>query len=341
MTDPVSLTFAIAGIPGIFKSSVDCFQYIRLGQRFGKDFGFCLAKLEAAQVRLTRWGEPIGLLEDKVDIKGPYRDEDIIKAYEWLGQIEAAFEEAKAISAKYADSKKKKGKDMDLEPLDEEQTLEPGSSIKSLVVSLRSISRERQRHFSLPRKITWALYGKDSFDSLIEELVTLISNLVELFPSNRHRLEELCKQEVSGLKEESVLSLVEVLRNDDGKLKNTDDEILSSAIATHIGSHRLEFRHVKVEGDGIHRFGDEYGFGSGAKPGNLKVDGMDIKGDGHTHAGHVFYGQQGAQGMRSYSKGISASRIQKVEAEGALEESEAPASRRSREEKGDSSGSPE
>ncbi|KAF1828161.1 hypothetical protein BDW02DRAFT_485418, partial [Decorospora gaudefroyi] len=197
------------GIPGIFKSCLDCFQYIRLGQRFGKDFGFCLAKLEAAQVRLTRWGEPIGLLEDKVNIKGSYKDADIIKAYEWLGQIEAAFEEARAVSAKYADSKKKKGKDMDLEPLDEEQILESGNSIKSLVVSLRSITKERQRHLSLPRKITWALYGKDSFDSLIEELVTLINNLVELFPSNKHQLEELCKQEVGCLKEESVLNLVE------------------------------------------------------------------------------------------------------------------------------------
>lgn len=153
MADPISLTFAIAGIPGIFKSYVDCFQYIRLGKRFRRDFGFCLAKLEAAQVRLTRWGEPVGLLEDKVDIKGPYKDTDIIKAYEWLNRIEAAFKEAKTLSDKYADSKKEKGKDMELEPLDEENTLESGSSLKSLVVSLRSITKERKRHISLPRKI--------------------------------------------------------------------------------------------------------------------------------------------------------------------------------------------
>jgi Prion-inhibition and propagation len=234
MADPVSLSFAIAGIPSIFTSCVDCFQYVRLGQRFGKDFGFCLAKLEAAQVRLTRWGEPIGLLENKVDIKGPYKDADVIKAYKWLGQIEAAFEEAKEVSAKYADKQTKKGKHGDLELLDEENTLKSGSSIMNLVVSMKTVSRERQKHLRLPRKMSWALYGKDSFDSLIEDLVALISDLVELFPSTKPRLEELCKQEVGGLEKESVLDLVKVLKSEDEKSNKTDDEILSKAISDHI-----------------------------------------------------------------------------------------------------------
>lgn len=147
---------------------------------------------------------------------------------------------------------------------------------------------------------------------MIEELVTLISNLVELFPSNKHRLEELCKQELSDLEQESIFNLVEILRNDDEKLKNTDDEILSRAIVSHNESRRLEFYHVKIDGDGIQRFGDEYGLGSGVKPGNLKIDGMEIKGCGYTHAGHVFYGQLGVQGMRSYREAISANRSQKV-----------------------------
>jgi Prion-inhibition and propagation len=312
MADPVSLSFAIAGIPGIFTSCVDCFQYIRLGQRFGKDFGFCLAKLEAAQVRLTRWGEPIGLLENKVDIKGPYEDADVIKAYKWLGQIEAAFEEAKETSAKYADRQKKKGKHGDLELLDEENALESEKSVRNLVASMRTVTKERQKHLSLPRKITWALYGKDSFNSLIEDLVTLINDLVELFPSNKPRLEELCKQEIGGLEKESVLDLVEVLKfevlkNEDEKANKTDDEILSKAIGDHIETHRLEFGDVKVDGNGITRLGDEHGYLSRVKPGNLKVGTLDIKGSGYTHAGHVFYGSQGAQGMHSHGRGTQPS----------------------------------
>ncbi|KAH7350237.1 prion-inhibition and propagation-domain-containing protein [Pyrenochaeta sp. MPI-SDFR-AT-0127] len=302
MTDPASFALAVAGLPAIFVSCVDCFEYIRLGRRFGKDFGFCLAKLEAAQVRLTRWGEPIGLLENKIDVKGAYKEADIIKAYEWLGQIEATFEEARETSAKYAEKQQKKGRHGDLEILDGDKIPGANNSTKSLVMSMKTMARNRQKHLSLPRKITWALYGKDSFDSLIEDLVSLINDLVELFPSTKPRLQELCNEEIGKLDKESVLDLVEVLKNDDKNLDNTDDKILSKTIDDYIEAHRHEFHDIKIDGSGTNRFGDEHGFQAGVKPGSIKVDGMDIKGSGYTHAGHVFYGPQGAQGMHSYAK---------------------------------------
>jgi len=214
---------------------------------------------------------------------------------------------AKETSAKYANRQKKKGKHWDLELLDEENALESENSIRNLVASMRTVTKEGQKHLSLPRKITWALYGKDSFNSLIEDLVTLINDLVELFPSNKPRLEELCKQEIGGLEKESVLDLVEVLKNEDGKTNKIDDEILSKAIGDHIETHRLEFGDVKVDGNGITRLGDEHGYLSRVKPGNLKVGTLDIKGSGYTHAGHVFYGSQGAQGMHSHGRGTQPS----------------------------------
>ncbi len=291
MAEPVSLSLAIAGIPAIFTSCVDFFQYVRLGKRFGKDYGVSLAKLEAAQVRLTRWGEPIGLLDNKVDIKGPYNDADIRQAYDWLTQIQAAFEEANDTSTKYSDKQQKNGKHRDLELLDEDATLESGSSIKNLVISLKGVVKERQKNLSLPRKMAWALYGKDNFDALLEDIVTLINNLVELFPSIKPRLVELCKQEVGDLEKGSVLELAELLKNNYENLNNTDDEILSKVISDHVKAHSLEFSNVNIDGDGINRFGDEYGYSSGVRPGNLKVDGMHIKGSGFTHAGHVFNGK--------------------------------------------------
>lgn len=302
MADPVSLSFAIAGIPGIFRACVECFQYIRLGQRFGDDFGFCLAKLEAVQLRLTRWAEPIGLLEGKIELDSSYRDEDIIKAYKWLGQIEAAFEEAKKTSAKYADKQKAKGSQMKLELLDEDDKMGSDNSIGALVASVRTVTKERQKRLGFSRKITWALYGKDDFDSLIEDLVSLTNDLVELFPLNKPRHEELCKQEICGLEKESVLALIHVLKNEDENSSKTDDEILIRVISDHIETHRLEFGNVKIDGNGTVRLGDEYGYQSGVKPGNVKVGTIDAKGDAYIHSGHVFYGPRGAQGMHSYGK---------------------------------------
>lgn len=293
MPDPISLVTAITGIPGIFKSCVDCFQYVRLGRRFGKDYGVCVAKLEAAHIRLTRWGEPLGLLQDKVEVQGPFTDEDIIRAYELLGLIKATFEEAQEAAAKYADSRRKKGKDKELKLIDEEQ-MELGSSIKLLVTSLKSVSKERQRNLSLPRKITWALYGKDSFDSLIGDIVTLTSNLVELFPSNERRMKELCQEEVNNLGDECISELGRVLQNDDEMLPNTDDAMLSETICAYVESHRLQFRNVNIDGQAITHLGDTHHFGSGVKPGNVSVDGMTISGSAYTHAGHVFHEKQGA-----------------------------------------------
>jgi hypothetical protein len=302
MTEPVSFALALAGIPSIFVSCVDCLQYIRLGRRFQKDFGFCLAKIEAAQLRLTRWGEPFGLLESKFEIQGPYEEADVIKAYNWLTQLEAAFEEAKETSDKYSKKQKERGKQRDLEFLNEDDELAPDTSTKKLVVSMKEITNKRQKHLSLPRKITWALYGKDSFDSLTSDIVSVTNNLVELFPATNPRLQELCLEETNALDNESVLQLVQVLKSDDEESNNTDDPMLSRVIEEYIEAHRLEFRNITVDGSGTNQFGDEYGYQAGVKPGSIKVDGMSIKGTGHTHAGHTFYGSQGAQGMRSYAR---------------------------------------
>lgn len=280
--DPVSITVALAGIPGIFTSCVDCFQYIQLGRRFGQDFGYCLAKLQAAELRLTRWGEPIGLLEGKVEIKGSWKEAEIVNAYEWLGQILQAFEEARAISEKYAVDRKKRAKPADLEVLTEETELSDKKPLKKLLSSIRSITKERQKKLSLTRKITWALYGKDNFDVLIEDVTELITDLVELFPDTQPRMEELCKEELKSVPQESIPDLVKVI--------DKDDEILSKAIATHIKEYDLKFEDIKVDGHGIARLGNDYDYQSGQKAASLAVKGMQIGGDGYVHAGHNFYG---------------------------------------------------
>lgn len=207
----MTIATAIASIPGTFVACVDCFQYVRLGKRFGKDFGVCLAKLEAAHMQLTRWGEPLGLLENKFDPKGAYNDTDIIHAKEWLGLILSAFQDAGDISTKYAERQKKKGKHQDLDLLNAETELESTPSMKQLYLSMKGVTTARQKHLSFPRKVTWALYGKDDLTELIEDLVGLINNLVNLFPSNKPRLQELGKQEVANLGKGPVLDLAELL----------------------------------------------------------------------------------------------------------------------------------
>lgn len=65
--------------------------------------------------------------------------------------------------------------------------LEARASVDDLVVSMRMVVKERQKHLGLPRKITWAFYSKDSFESLIDNLVTTTNDVVKIFPSSKPR----------------------------------------------------------------------------------------------------------------------------------------------------------
>ena len=51
----------ITGLAGALTACVDCFEYIQLGRKFGHDYWKCLLRLDAAKVRMTRWGASVGM----------------------------------------------------------------------------------------------------------------------------------------------------------------------------------------------------------------------------------------------------------------------------------------
>ena len=126
----------------------------------------------------------MGLLSEPLDIdaifrKGPWKEDEIGKAQQWLGLIYDAFEIAKKTSNNF---KLALAKPADLEILEPSTELDKaGDPLKRLVLSMRTIARKRQKHTSIGNKISWALYRKAEFESLIEMACGLVSNLVELF----------------------------------------------------------------------------------------------------------------------------------------------------------------
>ncbi|KAF2877986.1 prion-inhibition and propagation-domain-containing protein [Massariosphaeria phaeospora] len=56
----------VIGLPSLFSSALECFQYVRLGREFAGDFETCQLKLDLAGLGLSRWGKSIGL--DKVEL---------------------------------------------------------------------------------------------------------------------------------------------------------------------------------------------------------------------------------------------------------------------------------
>lgn len=290
--EPISFALAIGAIPGIFVSCVDCFEYVQLGKHFGKDYGICLAQLEAAEMRLLRWGEPMGLLDEYFDSNELYKkanwtEENIEKIKEWLGLILTEFEDAKKASAKY---KRNTRREDDLAvPNETEELAQAGDSVRRLIVWSRKIIKHRQKNLSLGKKIKWALYRKKEFETFIENLRSLITDLVEIFPTLKPRQEELCEEEVKEVPKESMTVLVAL---------KEEDELLNLALAKEMKMMQVRgintFEDVVFDGGGLATLGDKVAFGSQQQGADLKFKGLRIGGTGTFHGGNTYEGPRGS-----------------------------------------------
>ena len=62
--EAASFAVGLIALAGLFNNAVDCFEYVQLGRRFGADFQTSLLKLDNARLRLSRWGQAVGLSGD-------------------------------------------------------------------------------------------------------------------------------------------------------------------------------------------------------------------------------------------------------------------------------------
>ncbi|KAF9883331.1 hypothetical protein FE257_003749 [Aspergillus nanangensis] len=216
--DPISFALALAQIPAIFTSCVDCYQYIQFGREFERDFGLTLCKLEASALRLTRWGTAMGIDGPDSQLRADrYGEEEIKSAYHWLQQIRLAFDTAREASARLekAAAKQEKSRVLDTNT----ELVNAGDSLKALQSTMRRIIDGRLK----PRKrdrVTWALYGRTNYENLVEKISELVNNLVELFPSMAPAEGLLCRNEVEEMSLDSLKLFENIIDEKDKVLKN-------------------------------------------------------------------------------------------------------------------------
>ncbi|KAI4264574.1 MAG: hypothetical protein L6R42_000325, partial [Xanthoria sp. 1 TBL-2021] len=108
-----------------------------------------------------------------------------------LGQILELFADAEGISAKF---KTRGGRaEQDLLVHDTQTDLEPAAS--SLHNKMRDLSIKRQNQTRLRQKAKWALYEEKHFKRLIEDITSLVNDLIKLFPTAQESQKQLCKTE--------------------------------------------------------------------------------------------------------------------------------------------------
>ncbi|KAL8924559.1 MAG: hypothetical protein Q9172_002643 [Xanthocarpia lactea] len=216
--EPAALAVGGLAIAGLFNNAIDCFEYVQIGRNFGQRYQIGLLKLDGARLRLSRWGQSVGLsgeLEDEQSLPQAFESaHDLNKAEQMLGQILDLFADAESISAKFKTRGGRAEQDLltDLEP-----------AALSLHNKMRDLSIKRQNQTPLRQKAKWALYEEKHYKRLIEDITSLVSDLTELFPAAEASQKQLCKAEVAEMGAKENLPML-------GAVVKSQDKLLEEAI---------------------------------------------------------------------------------------------------------------
>lgn len=274
--EAVGFAIGAGSLAGAFTACVDCFEYIQLGRQFGQDYGKCLLKLDAAKVRITRWGVAMGL-GPVLSLERRYSKSDIEMARNLLDQIMESFNEAERVSARFKNiSTIKKSKTDDLLAYDANSDLDP--SYQRLHSAMRELSIQRQTGTSIRKKAAWALYEKKKFSGMIEEVTDFITTLVELFPAAQEDQRVLCKTEVSAIREPQDLALL----ND---IAGKDDAMLAAAVKKEMNGRGHSVTDWSAGENTKLRIGDENEFGVEIKSHNAAR--FVLSGQAEVHIGNI------------------------------------------------------
>ena len=206
--EPAGLSVGIVGLASLFNDAVDCFEYVQIGRNFGKSFQTSVLKLDSARLRLSRWGESVGLSSNLGDVQtlqqaqrvGP--DRSVQAAEKLLGQILELFNEAEGVPIGFRTWHHESGNEASLAVYDAQNDLDPKAA--SLHQKMRDLSIRRQNHIGLRQKAKWALYEEKHFKQLIATVTNLVDNLIGLFPAVQETQRQLAENEVSEIAEETA-----------------------------------------------------------------------------------------------------------------------------------------
>lgn len=216
--EAAGLAIGTLSLAGLFNNAVDCFEFVKLGRDFGKDFGTNQLQLDNARLRLTRWGAIVHVQENE----GSLPPAELEQARKTIEEIIFLFTQAKEVSEKF---KKEAGPAIELAAYDPNTDME--SQMLVLHERMRSLAQARQKKVGLIRKTKWALYERGHFMALLESIRTLLDDLEKIAPAGRDTQRGLCDEEVSSMAGNVDLPLLEsVAAHQDPDLREAVKKVL-------------------------------------------------------------------------------------------------------------------
>ncbi|KAF7178169.1 hypothetical protein CNMCM7691_006841 [Aspergillus felis] len=187
----------------LFNDAVKSFDYIQMGANFGKSFQTSLLKLDVVRLRLTRWGQSVGLakMDDVKSLqmtKLTPKDREEVQGF--LDQILELFADAEAASKRF------RTRNAAVPVLDPAKELDSVSA--SLHQKMEDLAKKRQGKSELEQD-EWTMYHEKNFTRLIEDISVLVDGLVDLFPGIQEEQRKFCEEEVSEMNtNEDILPLL-------------------------------------------------------------------------------------------------------------------------------------
>jgi len=260
------LGLGVAGLASIFNDAIDCFEYVQLGRNFGLDYQTSLLQLDLARLKLSRWGESVGLTNDLTppsqEEQAAPRDEqarqiskEVCEAKMILGQILTLFEKSELVSKKFQGSRRNRPNETDLAV---HQLSELPVTAADLHRFMREQALNRQRRATLKQKIRWALYDGKAYNNLIEEINKLVNDLVGLFSDTRQTQVKLCAKEVDCIDNSESLALLKTVCA-------KQDASLEEAVTKALQDRNAQYMNISFGGNSsglqlVHNSGTMSGF---------------------------------------------------------------------------------
>lgn len=274
MAEPFGIVAGAVGISAAFTACVDCFNYIQLSRRFGRDFQTDILSLNCARLRLTRWGQAVNIYGDPKLGRADATAAEVQTAKDTLFQILVLFADTENISRKYK-LKARDGEDLSIFTTDDMDPV-----VMALSNKMKDLAMKRQKSSSILKTASWALYRGAELKDLISKIILLIDSLEKLFPAPQSL--ELVRQETVGISDIQELKLVE-------DAAQNVDELLHVAAKEVLTGHR--YLNISIKGKA--QTGDSFSSDwKGQAEGTSHIyDGVKVDKDGKALIGNKYGGK--------------------------------------------------
>jgi hypothetical protein len=207
----VELIGAVSGLAGLFNTTITWFDYVLVAKQAAPRLQSLLVKLDAAQLRLTRWGKAAGLtglrIEDEESLKSSESfqldEQQEQQAIRTFRTVAALFEECQKLC-----HRERNGKTEDDASVRENEISPFGTAgpnwnpmHRYLHGKMRDITDGRRNKVSVAQRVKFAIYKKEHLEKFIKDINDHIDELYKIYEPPKEKETELGKAELVELLE--------------------------------------------------------------------------------------------------------------------------------------------